>query len=388
MAGLGRKTFAQEEILRAADVNGYLMDQSVMRFADSTARSSAIATATEGMVSYLDSENAVTVFDGSDWQAVGGNFSHNYIINGAFDIWQRGTSFTLGTGEGQYTADRWAPRFTANRTYTITQETFSPAEVEAIGFGDAKHYLDFSFVGTDIPRNGALTTYIEDVRTLAGQTVTVSAWVKSADDAGMLLEARVRQNFGSGGSTTVTTNPAAGNVLTTSWERYEWQINIPSISGKTIGDSSSIEILFIENDGVSVDYSFQIWGVQLEAGSVATPFKRHAPSLQGELAACQRYYQKLVNNTNWARTYGFAASSTAARCFIPLPVQMRATPSIVDAGPVVRTQGTQITPTATTVQTALGAGGIEVSYTVASGLTLNQVVIVTHDSAANASAEL
>jgi formate dehydrogenase assembly factor FdhD len=75
MAGLGRKTFAQEEILRAADVNGYLMDQSVMRFADSGARGSAIGTAvSEGMVSYLDDVNAIEVYDGSAWVSVSGNF--------------------------------------------------------------------------------------------------------------------------------------------------------------------------------------------------------------------------------------------------------------------------------------------------------------------------
>src|SRR6056297_3554252 len=148
MAGAGKKQFAVNEVLSAADVNNYLMDQSVMRFADTTARSSAIGTPSEGMVSYLDDTDQVEVFDGSSWVNFTGDItqvtagtaltgggtegnvtlnvdetelftggtagytalsngtaglsyqpiSHNYIINGAFDIWQRGTAITMASG--------------------------------------------------------------------------------------------------------------------------------------------------------------------------------------------------------------------------------------------------------------------------------------------------
>jgi len=67
MAGLGKKTFSDGEVLSAADVNGYLMDQSIMRFADSTARTAAIGTPTEGMVTYLDDVNQIEVYDGVAW---------------------------------------------------------------------------------------------------------------------------------------------------------------------------------------------------------------------------------------------------------------------------------------------------------------------------------
>ena len=70
MAGLGYKVFAAGEVLTAANVNGYLMDQAVMVFDDSTARSSAIGTPTEGMMSYTKDDNAVQVYDGSSWTAV------------------------------------------------------------------------------------------------------------------------------------------------------------------------------------------------------------------------------------------------------------------------------------------------------------------------------
>lgn len=70
MAGQGRKVFASGEVLTAGDVNGYLMDQAVMRFATSAARGSAIAAPTEGMVSYRDDDNVVEVYDGAAWAAV------------------------------------------------------------------------------------------------------------------------------------------------------------------------------------------------------------------------------------------------------------------------------------------------------------------------------
>jgi len=75
MAGAGFKDFAVGEVLTATDVDTYLMQQSVMRFADAAARGSALGTATgtavplaEGMVSYLDDANYVQVFDGTKWR--------------------------------------------------------------------------------------------------------------------------------------------------------------------------------------------------------------------------------------------------------------------------------------------------------------------------------
>lgn len=62
-----RKVFAPGDVLAAADVNTYLMNQSVMTFADSSARTAAIATATEGMVTYLNDSNVISVWNGSAW---------------------------------------------------------------------------------------------------------------------------------------------------------------------------------------------------------------------------------------------------------------------------------------------------------------------------------
>ena len=71
MAGLGYKVWAAGDVLAAADVNGYLMDQAVMVFDTSGARGSAIGTATEGMVTYLKDTNNLEFWSGSAWTTVG-----------------------------------------------------------------------------------------------------------------------------------------------------------------------------------------------------------------------------------------------------------------------------------------------------------------------------
>lgn len=72
MAGSGYKVFTAGDVLTAADVQGHLQDQAVMRFADSTARATSIGTAnfTEGMVSYLDDTDQVEYYDGSTWGSI------------------------------------------------------------------------------------------------------------------------------------------------------------------------------------------------------------------------------------------------------------------------------------------------------------------------------
>lgn len=65
------KTFANGYVLNASELNTYLMNQTVMVFADSTARSAALATPSAGMVTYLTGTNALEYYNGSTWGAVG-----------------------------------------------------------------------------------------------------------------------------------------------------------------------------------------------------------------------------------------------------------------------------------------------------------------------------
>lgn len=101
MAGAGKKTFVNGDVLTASQVNTYLMDQSVMRFASAAARTTAIPTASEGMVSYLDDTNLLYVYDGSGWIS----FSPSGVVGtGAWVPYTTYslTNMTLGTGTAAF----------------------------------------------------------------------------------------------------------------------------------------------------------------------------------------------------------------------------------------------------------------------------------------------
>lgn len=72
MAGAGAKLFTDGSVLNAAQVNTYLMDQTIMRFATTTARDAAFGgagepTLAEGMTCYIDADNSIYIYDGSTW---------------------------------------------------------------------------------------------------------------------------------------------------------------------------------------------------------------------------------------------------------------------------------------------------------------------------------
>lgn len=97
MAGLGYKIFTAGEVLTAANVNGYLMEQAVMVFDDSTARTSAIGTPTEGMLSFLKDTDSTEFYDGSAWQPVSNP--------GDITAVTAGTALTGGGSTGDVTLD-------------------------------------------------------------------------------------------------------------------------------------------------------------------------------------------------------------------------------------------------------------------------------------------
>jgi hypothetical protein len=85
------KTFVQGTVLNASDVNTYLMKQAVISFASDTARTSALATPTYGMVTFLENTGKLDIYDGSAWQPI--------MKVGAWDTWLAAfTNLTLGNG--------------------------------------------------------------------------------------------------------------------------------------------------------------------------------------------------------------------------------------------------------------------------------------------------
>jgi hypothetical protein len=263
----------------------------------------------------------------------------NKIINGDFGIWQRGTTFASPSG---YTADRWSMAVSTNpTTSSITQQTFTPGTAPVSGY-EGTYFMRYLITTLGSSTDYYLGQKIEDVRNFAGQTATFSFWAKS--DTARTIAVNYSQNFGSGGSGAVTAAVGTTYSLTTSWQRFTATVAIPSISGKTIGTSSYLQIFFTSSSALASGYQLDIWGVQLEAGSVATPFTTASGTLQGELALCQRYYYRIYSEVTAGPLIGSgqANSSTNAAMAVPHPVPMRAIPSFsISGGALTQASGSR-----------------------------------------------
>jgi hypothetical protein len=259
----------------------------------------------------------------------------NAIINGDFRINQR--SFSSTTTSGTYGFDRWYMVGTTTTTYSA--QTFTAGTAPIAGY-EAINFARLVTSGHSVAGAAAyLSQKIEDVRTFAGQTVTLSFWAKAASGTPK-VGINLIQNFGSGGSAEVVA-PTGSATLSTSWARYTLSIAVPSVSGKTIGTSSFLHSLLwtsagtyyssYTNIGVQ-NATIDIWGVQVEAGPTATPFETATGTIQGELAACQRYYFRNTALTSYAALgTGFIENTTTnAHVYIPSPVPMRVVPTALE----------------------------------------------------------
>jgi hypothetical protein len=245
----------------------------------------------------------------------------NAIINGDFNVWQRGTTFSPSAGTKTYTADRFLNGTDGSATVTATRQTFTPGTAPVAGY-EGTYYLQAAITGTS---GSMMIQRIEDVRKFAGQTVTLSYWANATTSTGSFTPFAV-QNFGTGGSGGVSTNATSSITIGTSgWTRYQTTINIPSISGKTIGDATNNLEIYLYY--ITVATTVTIWGVQLEAGSTATQFTTATGTVQGELAACQRYFYGNTFGGQLTLTAQLYSSTNYSTVYM-LPVPMRILPSI------------------------------------------------------------
>ena len=215
----------------------------------------------------------------------------NLIINGDFSVNQRGTAATTG---GTYlTADR----FKAGATNVTFQTVANDRDLSISNMLKVTSHTN---------GYGVIVQPIEDVHTASGKNITLSFWAKTSDFSSFRLE--MSQNFGSGGSTAVEilNNTSYWSVPDSNWNQYTATIAIPSISGKTIGTGSHLNIVFGSNSGTSGGIAYYS-EVQVELGSVATDFEHRGYG--EELALCQRYFEKLGRGGGYAGDRAYNHSS-------------------------------------------------------------------------------
>lgn len=244
----------------------------------------------------------------------------NKIINGNFDIWQRGTSLASGTGN-RYLADRF-------RTFSDASTNTPSRQAFAVGQSDVPNnptYFHRTVVSSVAGANSRvnLQQAIESVRSLSNKNVVISFWAKA--DSAKSISTEFIQEFGSGGSpsTSVTSIGVNKVNLTTSWQKFEISVFIPSISGKTIGTDGNdcLTFQFWFDAGSNFNSrtnslgqqsgTFDIAQVQIEEGTIATPFDQRP--IGAELSLCQRYAKLLkvgMFTSGFIQDYQFADMRT------------------------------------------------------------------------------
>jgi hypothetical protein len=309
----------------------------------------------------------------------------NRLINGDFFVNQR--NFTSSTTDAAYGFDRWQMFASGGATYSA--QTFTPGSAPVAGY-EGQNFARIVTTG----QSGAsvytiLNQSVENVRTLADKTVTLSFYAKAASGTPKVAVS-LDQVFGSGGSPSSAVKNYGGQItLNTSWVRYSTTVTMPNLSGKTIGttpNTSSTQIRFWVSAGSDSNAetgslgiqsnTFDFWGVQLEAGSTATAFQTATGTIQGELAACQRYYWRVTPGTSGCRFLAQqgATGGTDTYGSVANPVPMRVHPTSVDfsALNLVRPDTTAFAVTSLTISASLGTiNNSGIAAFAASGLTSN-----------------
>ena len=290
----------------------------------------------------------------------------NLIINGGFDVWQRGTSGTAVNGFNMSSADRWY----SVRTQ-LNQETDTYGNPYA-------HCVCGNFTDTNY-----LQYKVEFPRKLLGKTLTLSYWIKSDDGLGQNGGLYIRYyTTGSGYETPVLESQKFGSE----WTRVVRTFTMPTTA--VYNDGYGLEI-FIQGNNATANNNtktFDIKEVQLELGSVATDFEHR--SYGEELALCQRYYERFVadasQETLVCNGLSYTTTRTLANVFYLVEKRVKPTFSLNSSSDFQALTGSSGGwQTATGVSAVVGLRSARLDISGLSGLTASGACEIRLQTAAN-----
>jgi hypothetical protein len=258
----------------------------------------------------------------------------NALINGGFDIWQRGTTVATATSSSTgFAADRW-------QIYRAGFATGATLTRQATGDTTNLPFIQYCARVQRDSGNTSTASYnfsqnLESSMSIpyAGKTFVLSFYARAGANysvASSTLRAIVKngtgidQNGTTGAGYTGSNQPIYQNVtLTTTWQRFSITATMPT--------NATEFLVNFEADPVGTaganDY-FEVTGVQVEVGSVPTQFTRAGGTIQGELAACRRYLPAITSISGDANEYiGYAYGTNATVYTIPFDVPARVKPT-------------------------------------------------------------
>jgi hypothetical protein len=300
----------------------------------------------------------------------------NKLINGDFSIAQRGTS--ISTSSSLYTLDRWAASpYGGSTHFTVSQQTSLPPT-------NSRHYLQVVHGSTSYT-NMFITQSLEttDVIKLQGKTVTLS------------FQYKVPVNFTNQWSANAWWGTSIDTAITNSGTGTSiFQTSLPNVDGWTTSSTTfvvpstatQLSIMFVSLNNVISGATFQLATVQLEIGSIATDFQTATGTIQGELAACQRYYWRNAGGgLESCYGYGVATGTGAAELVINNPVPMRVVATSVESASLALLLAGVAFYGASSVALKTSASSINTSTITlsASGLTTSRMYALANNGSVN-----
>jgi len=335
----------------------------------------------------------------------------NRIINGDMRIAQRGTSLALSSGVANYLIDR----FTIGAGFSAGGATYYQ---NTLSVSDTPYQYGFRYAANVVVNSAVTASYllpshfiegynIQDLNwgTSFGIPVTLSFWFRTNAPTGSQFNASI----GNYGYSTSNYNIPFTITNSGTWQYYTYTIPPPpNGSSWNSGTSGSVQVYIAPyypsvitgtplswGSGVTM-YGNYPWyatagtsiaftGVQLEKGTIATPFEVRPYAT--ELALCQRYYYS-VNSSSQSGGYAvmcqgsFVGSTTLAQCLVNFPVTMRAITSSANfsnsaVGTFFFSAGSGATCTAVTlVNNAQNVNGAQVQFTTSSAVTAGTGCII------------
>ena len=269
-----------------------------------------------------------------------GNGLAQGLINGGFDVWQRSTS--SNSSGGYYSADRWAQyNLAGSGTFARTTSNIATGQVYGL-----------SWTSNGAGSQGNIYQAIETLNAVsfAGKTVTVSGYLYGTAGKQVQIDfgTSTTDNLAWNGGysfTTLTTITLTGTVT-----QYSATVAV----GSTV---RSLCVAFVSTSTYASTQGWTVSAAQLEVGSVPTQFRRAGGTIQGELAACQRYYFRTSGTDVYKplSNFSYVNSTTTIATVFSLPVQMRTSPTSIEyAGTIqwLQSGGGAATPSSFTLSTS------------------------------------